>query len=157
MLYTRLFSGAEILILKPTDGTAIVANANDVFNAGIDGDFWHLECNVPGPATLQQIVTVHEMVRKGTYAQIFAGLPGNLDNLCLTQAQIIQFVLKYRKWLQAGGYPTFFLFKVGSEYFVARVFVSSDSKLGVVLDGFSVGSVWSATLRPRIVIPLILV
>lgn len=157
VLYTRLVSGAEILILEPTDGTAIVANADDIFNAGIDGDFWQWECNVPGPTTLQQIVTVHEMVRNATYAQIFAGLAGNLDSLCLTQAQIIQFVLKHRKWLRTEGYPTLFLSKVGPEYFVVRVYVYSDSKLSVSLCRFSGGVVWDAAYRPRVVIPQTLV
>ena len=39
------------------------------------------------------------------------------DQLSLTQAQIKQFVRRYPDWLKKGGNGTFFLFKVGSEFF----------------------------------------
>ena len=40
------------------------------------------------------------------------------DQLSLTQAQIKQFVRRYPDWLKKGGNGTFFLFKVGSEFFL---------------------------------------
>jgi hypothetical protein len=39
------------------------------------------------------------------------------DQLSLTQAQIKQFVRRYPDWLKKGRNGTFFLFKVGSEFF----------------------------------------
>jgi hypothetical protein len=39
------------------------------------------------------------------------------DQLSLTQAQIRLFVRRYPDWLKKGGNGTFFLFKVGSEFF----------------------------------------
>ena len=54
-----------------------------------------------------------------------------LDRLILTQSQIKQFVKRYPDWLKKDGNGTFFLFKVGNEFFVAAVYFFSDGRLGV--------------------------
>ncbi|MEK7464080.1 MAG: hypothetical protein AAB610_03105 [Patescibacteria group bacterium] len=149
----KLISGAETLELEPTDGKRTIAKAKEVFTWGIDSDFQNWGCNVKADPTTAQNVHVHEMVKDGTFAKIFGGLSENLDELCLTQAQIIQFVQKHKKWLRTEGYATFFLFKVGDEFFVARVFVRDDGTLGAHVRRFSNGLVWRAGSRRRVVAP----
>ena len=148
----KLISGAETLELEPTDGKETIAKAKDTFPGWIDGDFKNYGTDVKGKPTEKANVQVHEMIKDGTFAQIFGGLSDNLDALCLTQAQIIQFVKKHRKWLRADGFATFFLFKVGDEFFVALVSVDGGG-LGVGADRFSRGGVWSASGRRRVVVP----
>jgi hypothetical protein len=77
----------------------------------------------------------------------------DLNKLVMTQSQIIQFVQKHRKWLRTDGYATFFLFKVGDEFFVADVFFNDDGRLEVYVYRFSDDDVWRAEVRHRIVIP----
>lgn len=149
----KLISGAETLELDETDGKATIAKAKDTFPGWIDPDFKEYGYDVKSEPTKKTQVSVHEMIKDGTFAQIFGGMSDDLNSLCLTQPQIIQFVQKHRKWLRTEGYGTFFLFKVGIEFFVANVSFSDDGQLEVYVNRFSHDSVWHAEYRHRIVIP----
>lgn len=148
----KLISGADVLTLDSTDGTEIISNAKETFPSWIDGDFNAYGCDVKGEPTDKQKVQVHEMIKDGNFKAIFGGLYENLDSLCLTQPQIIQFAKKHRQWLRDGGYATLFLFKVGDEFFVACVRVYSDG-LDVSVGRFSSDYVWGAGHRHRVVVP----
>ncbi|MBP6974814.1 MAG: hypothetical protein KBB54_02615 [Candidatus Pacebacteria bacterium] len=149
----KLISGAETLTLGPTDGNEIIAEAGDLFKGYLDSDFVNWNTNVKGNPTEAQNVQVHEMTKDGTFEQIYGGLGTDLNALCLTQAQIIGFVKKHRKWLREDGYGTFFLFKVGDDFFVADVRVSSDGTLYAFVHRFSYDYVWFAVYRHRFVVP----
>ena len=149
----KLISGAETITLDSTDGTETIAKAKDTFNGYLDSDFRNWGLDVASQPTKEQKVSVHEMIKDGTFSQIFNGLSANLDSLCLTQAQIINFVKKYRKWLRTEGYGTFFLFKRGEDFFVAYVRVSDDGSLYVRVHKLARGNVWRAGYRHRVVVP----
>lgn len=149
----KLISGAETLTLSPTDGNEIIAEAGDLFKGYLDSDFVNWNTNVKGNPTEAQNVQVHEMTKDGTFEQIYSGLGTDLNALCLSQAQIIQFVKNHRKWLREDGYGTFFLFKVGGEFFVADVSVYSVGSLDAYVDRFSDDNVWFAENRSRFVVP----
>ncbi len=149
----KLISGAETLTLSPTDGNEIIAEAGDLFKGYLDSDFVNWNTNVKGNPTEAQNVQVHEMTKNGTFEQIYGGLGNDLNALCLSQAQIIQFVKKHRKWLREDGYSTFFLFKVGDEFFVAGVRVDSDGSLYAFVRRFSYDEVWFAEFCNRFVVP----
>ena len=153
MGYLKPISSSEPLTLDPTDGTETIAQATDLFTGYIDSDFRNWGCDVKSEPTKTTQVFVHEMIKDGTFAQIFNGMSDDLNSLCLTQSQIIQFVKKHRKWLRTDGYGTFFLFKVGEEFFVAYVSFYSGGRLEVRVARFSYGRVWYAALRRRIVVP----
>jgi hypothetical protein len=146
----KLISGDETLELEHTDGKATIAKSGKLFNGCLDEYFRGWGLDVKSDLTQAQKVQVHEMIKDGTFAQIFKGLNDNLDALCLTQAQIIQFVEKHRKWLH--GYGTLFLFKVGDEFFVAHVYVR-DGELRVNASRFGDVFVWGADRRRRVVVP----
>ena len=149
----KLISGTETLTLDETDGTETIAKAKDTFNGYLDSDFRNWKLDVASQPTKEQKVSVHEMIEDGTFAKIYNGLSSNLDSLCLTQAQIIGFVKKHRKWLRADGYGTFFLFKRGEDFFVACVFVLGDGSLRVFVDKLAYDYVWRAGYRHRVVVP----
>lgn len=149
----KLISGAETLELDETDGKDTIAKAKDTFPGWIDPDFKDYGCDVKSKPTKKTQVTVHEMIKDGTFAQIFGGMSDDLNSLCLTQPQIIRFVQKHRKWLRTDGYGTFFLFKVGEEVFVAHVGFVGVGRLGVSAYRFSDDYVWCAEDGHRIVVP----
>jgi hypothetical protein len=149
----KLISGTETLTLEPTDGTEVIAEAGSLFNGYLDSDFRNWKTNVKGNPTEAQNVQVHEMTKDGTFEQIYGGLGDNLDVMCLSQAQIIQFVKNHRKWLRTDGYGTFFLFKVGDKFFVAFVVVFSGGSLLAHVSRFSRDVVWFAGGRRRFVVP----
>ncbi len=150
--FLKLISRAETLTLSSTDGNEIIAEAVSLFNGYLSRDFRDWKTNVKGNQTEVQNVQVHEMTKNGTFEQIYGDLGTDLNALCLSQTQIIQFVKKHRKWLRTDGYGTFFLFKVGDEFFVAYVRVDSDGSLYADVRRFSGGIVWNAENRHRFVV-----
>lgn len=153
-VYLRRLYAEEDIVLIPTNGTKTIAQAQNVFTWGIDSDFTNWNLHVPAEPTGIAKVSVHEMFEQdGTFAEIYGSLGRPLDQLCLTQHQGIDFCVKHKDRLRQEGYATFFLFKVGAKYFVARVIVVSDGGLRVGVSHFSSGSVWSARYRYRFVLP----
>ncbi|OGI83917.1 hypothetical protein A2997_01900 [Candidatus Nomurabacteria bacterium RIFCSPLOWO2_01_FULL_36_10b] len=148
----NILSQGQTILIDACDGTETLADAKDVFPSGIDGDFEKWGTNKAGIATKEQAVDVHELVKDRTFAQMFGSLGTDLDKLCLTQAQIKNFCKQHANWLRQGGYVTFFLFKVGEEFFVARVFVRSGG-LHVSVLRFGSSYVWHAGLLHRMVVP----
>jgi len=149
----KLISGSKEIILKPTNGREMIGRAKSIFRGYIDSDFENYGCNVEGKPTTETPVQVYEMIKDGNFAQIFGGFGENLDRLCLSQEQIIDFITYNRDWLRTEGYGTFFLFKVGDEFFVAFVYVDSDGHLNVNVGRLSYDYVWYAECRHRFVIP----
>ena len=148
----QVISGGEKLMIEALDGKAYISDAKKVFKSYIDGDFKNWGLNQSGPATAETLVDVSEMVKDATFVQIFTGITPDLDKLVLTQAQIIRFCEKHPTWLRQEGYATFFLTKVNGEYFVVRVYVSSDG-LRVLVRRLGLDLVWLAEYRRRVVSP----
>lgn len=155
-VYLRRLYAEEEIVLDLTNGWRTIARAEEVFRGGIDSDFvdWHLD--VTAQPTKAMKVAVYEMFRQdGTFAQIYGSiLPlDQRDRLCLTPHQWIDFCVKYKDKLRQDGYGTFFLFKVGEEYFVANVRVNGGGTLSAFADRFSRDRVWRAEDYHRFVLP----
>jgi hypothetical protein len=146
----RLLSGNQQLMLDHTDGWETLGQATDVFRY-IDRNFERWNCNVVGPPTKETPVRVYEMVRDSSFLELFGGFGVALESLALTQAQIKQFAKYYRDWLKKGGNGIFFLFEVGSEFFVAAVYFFSDGRLGIRLRDLALDRVFRAQKRHRLV------
>jgi hypothetical protein len=104
------------------------------------------------PGTEEITVQVHEMIKGGDFKTIYDSMSDNLDALCLSQGQIKSFVKKYRNWLRADGYGTFFLFKAGAKFFVVSVHFRS-VKCEVHISHFLNDQAWSSENRLRFVLP----
>lgn len=148
----RLLSSAEALSFPACDGTRTLTQAKDLFSSHIDFEFTSWGLDVVGVATPAAAVQVHELVKDGTFRQIFTSLSGDLDKLIMSQHQIATFCQEHREWLRQDGYATFFLFKEKGEFFVACVYVHS-AGLRVHVSRFEYGRVWCAGHRPRFVSP----
>lgn len=127
-----------------------IARADDVFS-WIHSDFENYGTDKKSPKTEKTKVAVLDQEKDGTFKGIFTSISSDLDSLCLTQAQIIEFVKTHKAELNQNWY-NFFLFKVGEEFFVAGVFVRSDGFRASALR-FSLDLVWDADFRPRVVVP----
>ena len=147
--YLKFISGDEKIFIAATDGKGTIAEAMDVFTGGIDKDFKNWGLDVAGKPTKRTKVQVHEMVKDGTFEQMFGSNP---DHLCFEQDQIVSFVKKHKKWLRTDGCATFFLFKVKGKFFVAGVVLDS-GRPNVYVDGLDYDYVWDAENRRRFVSP----
>ena len=148
----QLISGGEKLMIEALDGKAYISDAKKTFKSFIDSDFKNWGLNQSGPATAETLLDISEMVGDGTFVQIFTGITPDLEKLVMTQAQIIRFCEKHPTWLRQEGYATFFLTKVGDEYFVVRVGVYSDG-LRVGVGRLEDDRVWDGGCRNRVFVP----
>lgn len=138
-------------MLDECDGKSTIADSTEIFYS-IDPDFENYGANEKGVATPKIPLEVHELVKNGTFSQIFNSLNSDLDKLCLTQNQILNFIKNNKNWLRIDGWRTFFLFKSREKFFVAHVSVVSDG-LNVRVRRFDLDSVWYAEYRSRFVTP----
>lgn len=150
-IYLKLISGAKTLFLDECDGQQTIANSKNIFYS-IDSDFKNYGANKKGVSTPKTPVEVHELIKDGTFSQIFGSLNLDLDKLCLTQDQILNFIKNHKSWLRTDGWGIFFLFKSGEKFFVAFVRVDSLG-LYVHVHHFDHDRVWLAERRRRFVVP----
>lgn len=150
--FLTLISSEDSIVISPVDGRGLLSEAKDIFSY-IDSDFRNYGADERGGATGATPVQVYEMSKDATFAQLFGSLSSDLDGLCLTQAQIIEFVKAHRRWLRNDGYGTFFLFKSKNSCFVAYVGVDSGGTLKVNVYQFESSRVWNAEDRHRVVVP----
>ena len=150
--FTRLISVGGDLLLDAADGIEVLAYADDVFEY-IDEDFKKWGADKKGPATQEVPVYVYEMASDATFAQIFGSFSEDVRKVCLTQAQVKNFVRKHYDWLRTNGYETFFLFESNEQLFIAGVQVYSGFRLKVNVYRFGYSYVWYAKYRRRVVVP----
>jgi hypothetical protein len=70
---------------------------------------------------------VYEQVKDSTINQMFLSLNRNIDELCLTQNQILEFLDNYKKY--SMNKTNHFLFKSNDRVFIAQVCADSDDSM----------------------------
>lgn len=148
----KLISGGEKITIESLDGQEFISGAKDIFKSYIDEDFKTWGINKPGSATTEIQVDVHEMVKDGTFKEIFTSISDDLEKLVMTQAQICLFCKKHLNWFRQDEYCTFFLTKQGEEYFVVYVSVLFGG-LNVSVYRFENDDVWYVECRRLVVVP----
>jgi len=104
---------------------------------------------------------IYEIVKDADFNNLFTSLSDNLDSLCLTRNQIINFCLKYPRHLIMEGPSNFFLTKKdfnkpakAENLFVAHVYVYSD---GLDINGyfhhFDNADILHSDYRHRVIVP----
>ncbi len=144
----------ETIKVKATSGRSTIAKSEEVFKFWLDLDFEGYDLDNPQRITKEIPVEVYEIVANADFKTIFTSLDQNIDNLCLTQNQIVEFCKNYRNYLRST-WTVFFLFKENNEYFVADVYVSLGG-LVVYIQRFEDAYVWFADHRHHVVVPVIL-
>lgn len=142
----------ESAIIAPTAGTAVLADAGDVFSGFLDSDLKNWNTNVTGTDTDETGADVYEMKQDGDYRTLFGSFGIDVSLLCWQQGQIKEFCRTNRHMLRQGGYGTLFVFEANKKLFVASVFVH-DGELGLSVYRFEYGHVWRAGYRHRLVVP----
>ena len=148
----KLISINGPLTIERCDGRETIAQATDLFRY-IDSNFRHWGCDAPGSPTGDTQTCVYEMAHDATFAEIFGGWGISADYLALSQAQVIQFVKHYTRWLKPGGNGTFFLFEAHHVFFVAAVYFFCDGRLGVRIRPFTLERIFRAGKHHRLVVP----
>lgn len=143
------------VVIAATDGTETIASAHDVFSY-IDPAFENLGSDKVEQPTPEVTVDVYEQVEDATYQNIFGSIDSNPDHLVLTTSQIKSFVVNNAKefLLKGEEWTCFrFLFKAGSEFFVADVRILANGESALRITGFMDESVRHAQYHHRIVVP----
>ena len=148
----KVISGQEKLVIEALDGKSIIGRNKTLFAAMIDNRFEEWGLNKNSPETPETEVVVCKLQKNATLIEIFAGITLDLEKLVFTQAQVINFCRKYPGWLVKKKFGTFFLIKVGLEYYVVDVCSNAD---GLMIFSHRLGSDVSWKKGRHIVIPKI--
>ncbi len=111
-----------------------------------------------GPNGERTPVAAYEMIKDGSFQQIFGGFGENLRRLCWTEDQVEAFCHDHYDFLQKNGHSsTFFLVeeKSGREFLVASVSCvdNDDCPYRVIYFPYIANVRWSAMCRHRVVVP----
>lgn len=111
------------------------------------------DANSKGIPTPSIAVLLYEMTRPATFGFIFELIDLEIERLCLTQHQIINFIKQHTQWLQKDGNSTFFLFKLKGNYFVAGLDFEEKYLLKAFVNRLEDTIDWGMEGRPRVVVP----
>ena len=142
--------GKEGLSIRPTNGTELIATANDVFFF-IDADFGELADPREMFETKETSVSILRIRKSAKYNQLFTSAEKDLDAICFTQHQIKAFVEDHGKQIERDNL-FFFLFRDYDNYFVATVLVDANGKANITSDPLGYRAIWSPVDHCRIVI-----
>lgn len=120
----------EIIKIEATDGKTSIAQSEKVFkNCWLDQNFINSGLDKPQNSSKETMIEIYEVSEGGTFEEMFIKFYKTLDKLnelCLTQNQIIEFCKNYKKLFQ-NHQTLFFLFKekkwwqFKSKYYIACV------------------------------------
>lgn len=141
LYYTFKETSDNVLTIESRGGSATIAKAKKTFTSSIDPRFRSRGFNKLSQATKEINVKVYALMNRRTfikaYGELSKNLNKNLDELCLSQSQIIYFCKSYPAKMRPeryGRYGTFFLFKENGEYFVAKIVKDADGFNASVLN-----------------------
>lgn len=137
----------KTLKIKATTGTETISGSK-LFSY-IDSDFKNFEMDKKAKPTKAIKVDVMEIDKNGMFKDYFT----DPEEQAMTQGQILEFIKEHKDYLRQDGYATFFLFKNGSDFFVARVDLRDGGRLLVYVGPFSRDDVWDGEYRHRLVVP----
>ena len=152
------------LIIPAIDGKRNFFMARQFFNGFLDEDFDRWGLNIASSPTPEMSVKMYNMVGHGSFEWIYGGAGRSLDELALTQAQVVWFIENLPRGFYENGCTTFFLLfkeKVKDtmtneetiQFFVALVFAVSVNSFFTFILRFSSDFVWHARSRLRFVLP----
>lgn len=115
------FKILKSVVIGATSGKRVITKSEHVFNSFIDKDFekWDLESwEDARPKTKLLIYEIDEDVN---FSQIFTKINSDLNQIILTQDQVVEFCEKHLKRINEDGCQVFFLTKKEEKYFVIGV------------------------------------
>jgi hypothetical protein len=134
----KLISDGEEIKLKAVDGTQnIYNNQYQLFSRKDEYAFSAIRLDQKSGATEETLLEVYETTQyNATFRRLYASLSTNLDDLCLTQHQILEFVASHPQWLKSK-YGTYLLFKPDWQVRIAHIYGGYDGKpLGITHEEF---------------------
>ncbi len=149
--YTQMIFETETFILDAVDNDQTIERAKRVFKGYLDWRF------VKGLNTDSALIKptnagVHRVIKDGKFELYFNSFSRHLDSLCLLRARIIQFCDEHRNRLSNNGCGTFFLYKDGEDYLVARVSFYPTEDLHLNVYNLAYAGDWGSFDRHSVVI-----
>jgi hypothetical protein len=143
------------LRINATHGKKRIFNSKKVFRS-IDSDFEMFR--MPSMATKEIFVKIYDVIKDATFLEIFESLECNLDQLCMTEHQILNFVHNHKQCLANKIMSaTFFLMKYNEEYYVVSVYYDRIlfwTSLNIRVDGIELPDICRVSRFHRVVLPI---
>lgn len=128
--YLKINPRYKLLILDPIKKKKILRNSNRVFSY-IDRSLGDYEIKNAKSSDKEREVCVCELKKEGNLIEIFSSQNKSLEDLTLSQSQIINFARKFNHCLARDGNRTYFLIEDHGRYYVIYIMINPDGSLGV--------------------------
>lgn len=159
-----LLSTGENLSIGPLDGSRLVKSGKDVFKKICLSGFSKNVLSDVGAPTPETLVDVYQHTYFGaSFEKILNSLPGKWNQKFLTQNQVIEFCLIYKRWLSLYSEATVFVCKKDErepidennpEENLSLVYVNYDGRnLTISITSILEFDVWNGEGLIRIVLP----
>ena len=118
-LFLEIVNSEKPLVIRALDGTEIISNNKELFSTWVDPNFKRWKLEGERRETKEIEVASYRPVKNFVFEELFSSLTDDLDELCLTSSQIVEFCKNY---FDHKNYSTFFLMKgTTGKYFVVSV------------------------------------
>ena len=151
----KMITNGEEIAINGTDGTEGLAESTMFYIVDPDVVKWGLA--VPAKLTKPTHVSVYELVLDASLKEIFDSFsPKKLSDLCLTQAQIVEFVRKHGSWLRGEEKATFFLTESEGKFYAIHMlaYFPGDRIRVRVYSIYKPKGKWYAENFHRVVVPI---
>jgi len=120
----KLISSGDVLKIQALDGSRTIKSSGNIFRH-VFSDFSNLHTSEIAQKTDEIEVLVYEVVKDARVYKMFASLNRNLEQMCLTQNQILEFIDKHKEYkIPLDKHVIYhFLFKANDKVFVNQVCV----------------------------------
>ncbi len=122
----------ESLIIPPVDGKRSIARSVSIFSGGMTGYYKSLYLDLPSQPTTEVSVSIRKITDYDSYMGMFTTICKDINELCLTQHQIVEFCRLHTGWMISNKLitrswqSTCFLFKQNNEFYVANTQLCDD-------------------------------
>jgi hypothetical protein len=137
--YVRLVPGGEAIPLPATDGTKTLFSARQMFAGGATGNqlsYRFKALDKPACLTGSMTARVFQVTKDLVPINMFECPEFGSEPVCLTQHQIVEFLINHRRWLVGREHATLFPFvSPEGDFLVAAIWIGKYSGMrGTLLD-----------------------
>jgi hypothetical protein len=111
------------MLIDAVDGSGTVIKSQ-LFSAYIMPSFANTHSDTASTPTPKTSVLGAQLMAHATFKEMFEPLANNLNDIALTEHQIVNFIQNNRDWMNEGD-TTYFLFKYRGHICIAAVFPTS--------------------------------
>jgi hypothetical protein len=158
--YIQIMPRKTKIIVKATDGVKKIVYQSipgeEHFGKfkWIDDVFFQLADNQIKTPTKATAMPDYKLIKSVTLRQVVESIPFDLDDLCLTQSQIIEYVVDPKALSRRWSHGLIFILKELNEYIFVHAIKSEENQISFLSHPFTSEKIWDYKKKLYFVLPI---